>query len=237
MKAAIRILGLCFSLAASGLNALAQGTFQNLDFESAVLVPIPGDQFGRVQFAPAFPGWIGNIDTDAETLALYNNMYLSSTGIGIHGQGSPQTFGTTRISGNYTAMIQSGMKVSSFPLVPAVASLSQTATIPANAASLRFSAIAYWPFEVSLNDTPLSLTPVGGLPGIYTVYGVNIPSYAGTTAKLKFTALHNPSPSLVSTLFLDDILFSTQPIPEPGAGSIFLLGLGVIRSFRKRLRS
>ena len=33
-----------------------QGAFQNLGFESATLVPIPGDSYGRVQFAKAFPG-------------------------------------------------------------------------------------------------------------------------------------------------------------------------------------
>jgi hypothetical protein len=232
MKSAIRIFGLCFSLIASSLNARAQGTFQNLDFESTVLVPVPGDIYGRVQFAPAFPGWSGMNGTDVETLALYNSMFLDSTGIGIHGQGSPQTFGPTRISGNYTAMIQSGRSLSS-SLTPTIASLSQTALVPANTASLQFKAIAYGPFEISLNDVPLSLTPVQANAG-YTLYGVNIPTYAGMTAKLTITVLHRPSPAIISSLFVDDILFSTQPIPEPGVGTILVLGLVAVVSSRSR---
>ncbi len=41
--------------------ASAQPAFQNLDFESVVLVPVPGDQFRRVEFGPAVPGWTGFI--------------------------------------------------------------------------------------------------------------------------------------------------------------------------------
>jgi len=41
-------------LAAS--STLAQGTFQNLDFESVTLVAIPGDSYDRVEFGLAFPG-------------------------------------------------------------------------------------------------------------------------------------------------------------------------------------
>jgi hypothetical protein len=43
--------------------------FVNLDFESATLVPVPGDRYHTVQFAQAFPGWtktmVGAIDTNA----------------------------------------------------------------------------------------------------------------------------------------------------------------------------
>jgi hypothetical protein len=35
----------------------SQSTFQNLGFESASFVPIPGDLYKRVEFAAAFPGW------------------------------------------------------------------------------------------------------------------------------------------------------------------------------------
>ena len=49
--------GLAVLLSAWG--AVGQSSFQNLGFESASLIPIPGDPYARVQFATAFPGWTG----------------------------------------------------------------------------------------------------------------------------------------------------------------------------------
>src|SRR5436190_4030066 len=74
MKASALILLLAVS------SSLAQGTFQNLDFESATIVPIPGDYLQRVEFTSAFPG-----RTIAGGLSgvLYNRIYLDSTGISI----------------------------------------------------------------------------------------------------------------------------------------------------------
>ena len=42
-------------------SAEAQGTFQNLDFESAWLVPSSEVTYPSVEFASAFPGWVGYI--------------------------------------------------------------------------------------------------------------------------------------------------------------------------------
>ena len=47
---------LCFASLCAGLLARGQGNFQNLDFESATLVAVPG-QPPYYQFAQAFPGW------------------------------------------------------------------------------------------------------------------------------------------------------------------------------------
>lgn len=40
---------------------IAQGTFQNLDFENGSFIPIPGDPYGSVEFDSAMPGWTGYI--------------------------------------------------------------------------------------------------------------------------------------------------------------------------------
>src|SRR5258705_6340372 len=90
--------------------ASGQGTFQNLDFESATLIPIPGDPYGSVQFAPAFPGWTGYIGTNQQGAALYNKVYLDSSGISIIDQGWSHllTSGGV-IDGNFTAVLQAGV--------------------------------------------------------------------------------------------------------------------------------
>jgi hypothetical protein len=72
-----------FTLLLSAGGALGQGTFQNLDFESATLVPIPGDGYNRVQFAQAFPGWTGSLGGYPVTAALTNNVFLDTAGIAI----------------------------------------------------------------------------------------------------------------------------------------------------------
>src|SRR6266699_4638601 len=88
--------------------AQAQSTFRNLDFESATLIPIAGDAYGRVQFGDALPGWTGSVGGVQETRCLYDGLFLDSSGIGILDQfssaGSP-------IQGNFTAVLQAGLRL------------------------------------------------------------------------------------------------------------------------------
>lgn len=86
--------------------AYGQGTFQNLGFETAVLVPVPIDGYGRVQFDSAFPNWTGYVGGVPQTRALYNNAFMDSSGIGIIGSGWTNALGLSGgvISGNYTAI-------------------------------------------------------------------------------------------------------------------------------------
>src|SRR5689334_12798940 len=92
-------------LAAS--SALAQGTFQNLDFESATLIPIPGDPYHSVQFAEAFPGWTCSAGTNLLSGALYNNAFLDTSGISIIDQSWSHSFFNTTglIEGDFTAIL------------------------------------------------------------------------------------------------------------------------------------
>src|SRR5438552_2069280 len=100
----------CVALLCIGFSARAQGTFQNLGFESAVLVPIPGDPYGRVQFAPAFPGWIGYVGADQQTAALYNNVFLDTSGISIIDSNWPGFLGVHGpLEGRFSAILQAGL--------------------------------------------------------------------------------------------------------------------------------
>ena len=75
-----KLISIIFTAALLSLAeaCFAQG-FVNLNFESASLVPIPGDAYNRVQFAQAFPGWTGTVGGVQQTLALSNNLFLDSS--------------------------------------------------------------------------------------------------------------------------------------------------------------
>ena len=201
----------------SGLMAgsgFGQGTFQNLNFESAVLVPISGNPT-TVQFGPAFPGWTGyfGLGVLSPTFpANYNNINVGSIGLGLLDQNSP--FGGS-IS-NLTAVLQSSTLNGSPDLA-----LAQTGMVPGGTLSLRFDATTFNPnFVVSLNGQPLSLSVLQDF-GTYKEYGANIASFGGQTAELRFTKLRASG-----DLYFDNVSFSPIAVPEPRSWA--LLGLGSV---------
>src|SRR6266566_6464735 len=204
--------------------ARAQGTFQNLGFESATLVPISGNSSSPVQFGPAFPGWTGNVGGVQVSAALYNNVFLDSSGIGIIDNGVP-FFGSV-IQGAYTAILQAGL--TSGPggtLQPADTTLSQTGLVPSAAQSLLFRADVYanaGDLVVTIGGQAVSLFPlVRGTN--YTLYGADIRAWAGQTAELDFTVIAQRPHMDVYTVLLDSIQFSGIAIPEPGMISLSIL--------------
>jgi len=86
------------------LSVSGQGTFQNLGFEAASLVPISSD---TVEFAPAFPSWTGTVGGEEKTSALYNFIYLDTSRITIIDHGWSNPYGTPEglIDGNFTAIL------------------------------------------------------------------------------------------------------------------------------------
>jgi hypothetical protein len=141
--------------ASTGVYAVvAQTSFQNLNFESGTLVPIPGDPYDRVLFSAAFPGWAGSA-------ALYNSTFLDSSGVSIIDPGWSASLGSFGISGpiegNFTAILQAG--VVGDITNPQDTSLSQTGLIPLNTKTLLFK--AFFPgtgpnLAISLGGQPLS---------------------------------------------------------------------------------
>jgi hypothetical protein len=219
VKAAIAIL--CF---ANSHLALAQGTFQNLDFESANIppsTPIPS----LVSITEALLGWSGElIDTSTtvatpQTQVVYDGISTGGPGISIIDDNSP---GAKPIQGNYSVFLFGG---GNNPLYSA--SISQTGLIPAGTESLLMSA---WESPdaspiVAVNGQPVNMVPLQSFAN-YTLYGGNISSYAGQTATLSFT---DPPPAIAapSQFLLDDISFSpTAVIPEPNP--IALAGIGSV---------
>lgn len=207
----------------------AQGTFQNLGFESASLVVIPEDPYGSVQFDNAFPGWVGFVGGVQQSRALYNNYFLDSSGISIIDNNWPDYFGPTAgvISGNYTALLQAGLSLSITP-TPADTTLSQTSLVPVSAESLQFRAYSPSGFglpKVVLGGQQLSLVPLASGTN-YIVYGADIHAWQGQMAQLDFTLVAQRPHRVNSYLFLDRIQFSAEPIPEPRA--LCLIGFGAL---------
>jgi hypothetical protein len=101
---------------------------------------------------------------------------------------------------------------------PTTASIGQTGTIPNTAQSLTFYlGDLYGNFQVSFNGQPLSFMSISNTLN-YTIYGADISSYAGQTGQLLFTA------PLQIDAILDNIQFSSLPIPEPAEFALAVLG-------------
>ena len=202
-------------LAAS--SALAQGTFQNLDFESANAAGLTNF---FVAFKDAFPSWIGYIGTNQASLAGYN--FISAGGAVITlitPSALDARTAASVIDGNYTATIPAGQTSPFGIIVPGA--LGQTGVIPLGVKSLRFSAsgnVDYLSVTFGGVNLPFLATGTGSN---YRTYAVDISALAGMSGELRFT---EQAASFEPVVILDDIEFSPVAIPEPGVLAFFALG-------------
>ena len=205
-------------------RATAQGSFQNLNFESASFVPIPDDRFDRVYLTSALPHWTAYVGTNQLDAVLHNNAYLGSAGIAVL-----DSSWRLPLQGNFSVLLQAGADLTT--QLPADVSLTQTGLVPSNARSLWFSAqflpLSQYPteFAVSLGGVELDLFAFPSGTSTATLYGADISAFAGQTLPLNFT-LFAPRPFGPADLYLDAIQFSPTPVPEPSA--IALFGLAAV---------
>ncbi len=230
-----KTVGIClgFLLTAGITPSLdAQGTFQNLNFESATIVPVTIGQQTYAQFGPAFPSWIGYYGSSLATVVLYNNRNLGSSSINIFDGNyvdpiDPSFFHPIS---NFTAVLQSGN--ANFDVDVA---LAQTGTVPAGTASLRF--LAQNPGRtlfVSMGGQLLSLAVLQDFGG-YQEFGADISMFAGQTAELRFTQRHGGI-GFAGDVMFDNISFSTDPVPEPSTWALFALGSALCWCAARRRR-
>jgi hypothetical protein len=202
------------SVQAYGQGSVGNGTFQNLDFESATIPS--GTPPGSVSASSGFPDWSAYIGTSAQSQINLDLLTLDTSAIGV----LDKTHGA--LDGNYSVVLQGGD--SSFSQT---ASISQTGVIPTGANSLRFVTPVFESFfSVSINgqSIPISLLPGG-------TYGGNISQFAGKTANLEFTS--SPFPlGTTQNFYLDDITFSGQVIPEPSSLMLLAFGCGLVAFHR-----
>lgn len=193
------------------LSVEGQGTFQNLDFESAEIVfanPFHTDVYA----SNALPGWKAIVGTNQVSVIQY----------GLLGAFYPiQLIGQTNggsLDGAFSVLLNHGGTAA-----PLAGSLSQDALVPPEAQSLVFKAANTYfsdgAFTVSLGGQNLSCLPLAAAPK-YTMYGADISSFAGRNATLLISAGINGGDG---RFMIDDIQFSPQPIPEPSGLSLILL--------------
>ncbi len=209
-----KLIALCSIALLCGVQAQAQGTFENLNFEQATITPTPVDEYGSyANPAQAFPDWtIGG----AATVVLYNSETLGSPAVDLIGPDFPNALGLTALQGSYSVLMQDfGLPPQYYP----PPTLSQTGTLPTNAQSINFLASPIPGFGdagiVELNGVAIPLVPISGgrLAG-------NISAWAGQTVQLTFTV-----PSTGENFFyFDDIEFSPTPVPEPRIVALTAIG-------------
>ena len=196
-------------------TALAQG-FVNLNFEQATIIPAstnPELQF-YIATTNALPGWTVLYGANQQSLITFNAPALGTTWVYLWATNGEQ------LSGNYSVLLQGGGTASA-------ASISQTGLVPANAESLLFIGVgsASDPnasaLQLSLGGQDLSFVVISNELN-YTLYGADVSAFAGQMEALTFSALE------VSTGYndwnIDNIQFSTQPVPEPSELALVALG-------------
>jgi hypothetical protein len=211
---------------------IAQGTFQNLDFESANVSPSPPAAYPNpVPVASALPGWTAYLGESQQSQVEYNTTTLGVASISLLGPTWNENFPGI-ISGNYSVVLQSGLD--NTETIQENASIAQLGTIPVSAESLQFAALVEGTCSVSFAGNTLqpivlsSAVAESGEP--YDIYGVNISSYAGQTGELQFTENFD---SHFPFMVLDDISFSTNAVtPEPSIVALTAMG-GLLFGARK----
>jgi len=203
-----------------GHNIEAQG-FGNLNFEAANVSGFsPGES--DVPISDALPGWsvayVNATNTIVASQVWYDSISLGGAVISVNDVNSPAF---SPIQGRYSAFLFGGPYNS--PTLYS-AEIDQTAVVPTGTESLLLDAYVFGAtFTVTLAGQSINMVPLETFAN-YTEYGGNIPSLlAGQMATLSI-AEQAPDNSPPSMLELDDLVFSTSTVPEPGTFSLTLLG-------------
>jgi len=189
------------------VTSYGQSTFQNLDFESAFI--LPGQLPGLVSAAEAIPAWAPYIGTQG-TAVLYDDPTTGQAAVNL--LDAPQQ---AIIEGSYTVLLQGGLG----PYAGAETSIRQTGQVPAGTQSIRFKADpGFGPLSVSLAGQSVPIFVVGAGSN-YTLFGGDASAFAGQTVELKIGVLPSNNYWLI-----DSIEFSNLAVPEPGTVALLTLG-------------
>ena len=208
--------------------------FVNLDFESATIAPLPPGQFNSVPVAYALPGWqvFYGTDTTPVTTVLHNNNSIGTRNLSIFG---PQYNGAySIIEGQFMPFLQAGFPgVAGFP--ERTVTIEQSGLVPAFAQSLQFKVgILDANFSISLNGQTLSLVPLDATPA-YAKYGVDVTSFAGQVADLRFTSFSTPVRA-DNWVAVDSFQFLSTAVPEPSTWALLVLGSALFWCAARRRR-
>lgn len=207
-------VGALFALA---IQSIAQGTFQNLDFELANPIPLVGspDYPYAIANSNAMPGWTAYIGSNPRDSIYYNTVSYGAALISLHDSSSPYW---PPIQGSNSLILFAQFNPNNQPGRDSAA-VAQTGQIPDGSLSIRFYSGSEY-MQASFNGQDIPLIQLG-LTGSYLILGGDISAFGGQTGELRFTM---PSVAFSYNIpYLDNILFSPQPIPEPGMLGLFAL--------------
>ena len=194
-------------------NGWAQG-FADLNFEHPI-PPLPTGS-GNISVANAIPGWTAYFGASAQTAIGYDTVSLGGEAVILEDTNAPGGV-PLPIQGSYSVLLEGSALA-----VATTASIGQTGTIPVTAQSLTFwgvlaANVQGQNLQLSFNNQALSFTAISNALN-YTVYGANISPFAGQTGQLLFTV------PVQGIALLDNIQFSSLPVPEPSTFALTALG-------------
>jgi hypothetical protein len=203
----------------------AAQSFTNLNFENAQVVPtVP--MFGFLDWNLAVPGWSHSSGNDT-TIVYYGQEHLGGTQYYmLYDSISPVYAPGTQLAGNYSVGFASGYGVPGPGPTPWVqAYLAQTGLIAANVHTIRF--LATGSFALFVGGVQIPTISLGGC-----AYTGDVTAFAGTITEFKIvnttTQFHDP-------VIVDNIVFSSAPIPEPSTVASMIVSLVVVSFvFNKR---
>ncbi|HEX3799742.1 MAG TPA: hypothetical protein VH413_13685 [Verrucomicrobiae bacterium] len=214
-------------LTAAAMSANAQGTFRNLNFESA---NVAGDsRVTQIPIVNAFPGWSAteteaSFGTQSLTQVYYDALALGSPLIAVNDNELGSGSLPPPLQGSFSAYISGG---NGFAF-----SLMQTGVVPFESKSLLVDIQDdAFGLQTTINGNLINMVPLYD-NSIYTVYGGDISAFAGELDQLAFT---EPGfPSGIGAATIDDIQFSPNLVPEPGVWSLILCGTAFFGFTRKK---
>jgi hypothetical protein len=207
------LLSIPMALLVAAIPAFGQTGFLNLDFESAQ--PVPDPTYGQpyiIATGNALPGWQAFNGTNPLSDVFYNSGYWVELVGGTN---------SLVVDGNYSVSLSAG-------------SISQTAQVPTGAESLLFRAVIVRSpvpsiLHVTLDGQDLAYTAVSSgttASGLgYSTYAADISVFAGQVDTLMFSG---------DIGALDDIQFSSSPVPESSPLWLLFLGSGVLIYYHRR---
>jgi len=209
-------------------------TFRNLGFEEVSSSIDPNSIAFGVPAASAVPYWrifIGSNEVDYTSfnfvrlsLAAYTSVY------------SNQQFPDAVFEGQFSFAIYSGNDYVHSTWVDTA--IAQTGLVPLESKSITLKTFYTGELRLLLDGQSLSLTILdrsnNGLLTVLTL-GADISAFAGREHELRFVAHGFEDTGQGRLALLDDITFSSQPIPEP-AGLLGIAALGGILWIRRRRR-
>ena len=221
LKSAVVILSLLFCL----YRGHCQGSFRDLDFESATIVRDPSSIYYpyAVVASNAIPGWTGYVGGVPQSDVLYNTVSGAAAAISLQGPGSQYR----ALQGNYSVGLQGEYNPAGTPGFTNDAAIAQTGQVPENTKALLFLTLPYDVLQVTFSGQPLPLLQVRAFAD-YVMVGADMTAFAGQTGELRFRAPLNGG------CLLDGIRFSDQSIPEPSASGLFAVGVLLLSWLRLR---